>query len=541
MSKTGATNQENHIEDLESLRRYTESLTNFLPVAFCIVNSLDLILDANRFFEKVAGYDPTEVVGMEIRDLFLEKEEIASLTNELREIRDQVEKELSLITKNEKIVPVKISVISRKKEGDFVGYLMTITDVSDKRELRREMQDELEEKTEQLEKKANQMEDSRSALLNILEDVDQSFKEAEKERIKTAAIIENFIDGMLFFSADNYLNIVNPKMEEFFDVKSRDVTGRDLEDLTSFPTLEPLIDFITNKEGDEITDLFREELKVSESFYLEVTTTRISKDDEDLGTLVHVHDITREKRIERIKSEFVSVAAHQLRTPLSGIKWTLETFKEEVIEEKEKLTEEEQTLLQKAYDANERMVRLVNDLLNVSRIEEGRYVYEPEKIDIYEALEPVIKDYKETIKEKENIDFKVNKIKRSLPSVKIDAEKIHIVLQNFLDNAIKYTDEGEIVLTIDSPNSDTIKISVQDDGIGIPEEQQERLFNKFFRAENVQRKDVEGSGLGLFISKNIVEAHGGEIGFDSTEGEGSIFYFTLPVEKEDEENFIRDF
>lgn len=541
MSKKKKSNQKTHIEDLESLRKYTESLTSLLPVAFCIVNSLDFILDANNSFEKISGYNSIQVIGMGISKFFLEKEEINSLVGELREMRKQVEKELNLITKNEKIIPVKISAIRKKREGKFVGYLMTITDVSEKRELRREMQKELEEKTKQLKKKAKQMENSRSALLNILEDVDQSFKEAEKERKKTVAIIENFIDGMLFFSSDHYLSIVNPKMEEFFDIKAEDVTGKNLKDLIDFPNLKPLINFITNEKDNRILDLFRKELQISESFYLEVTTTKISKEEENLGTLIHVHDISREKRIERIKSEFVSVAAHQLRTPLSGIKWTIETFIEEVADEKGKLTKEERKLLRKAYDANERIVGLVNDLLNVSRIEEGRYVYEPEEADICETIEPVIKEYEQSIKGKENIKFKVNKVKKNYPSVKIDAEKINIVLQNFLDNAMKYTDEGEIVLTVDCPDSETIKISVQDDGIGIPEGQHERLFDKFFRAENVQRKDVEGSGLGLFISKNIIEAHGGEIGFNSTKGTGSIFYFTLPVEKKDEENFIREF
>ncbi|MGM0439025.1 MAG: ATP-binding protein [Patescibacteria group bacterium] len=527
--------------DLKKLKAYTEELTNFLPVSFCVVNLNDKILESNKFFEDLTGYSQIDSVGLVVNDLFLEKEEIADLLVEIKKSDERQEKEMTLITKNEDIIPVNVSGVSRKnKKNGLTGYFLTVVNTSKRRRIKKKYRKKLDKKTKKLEEKAKQMEDSRSALLNILEDVDRSYKEAEKERTKTVAIIENFIDGMLFFDENNRLSIINPKAEEFFDIKARDVTDRSLTELATFPTLKPLIKFIKKEETKGVKDLFREELQINEDFYLEVTTTKI-EEEENLGTLVHIHDITREKRIERIKSEFVSVAAHQLRTPLSGIKWTLETFLEEAAEEKQKLNEDEETLIRKAYNANERMVNLVNDLLNVSRIEEGRYVYDPETTDIYKVLNPVINDYKETFKEKDGLEFKVNKVKNKLPKVKVDPEKIGIVIQNFLDNAIKYTDEGEVVLSVNMTNDDKIRISVQDDGIGIPEEQQERLFNKFFRAENVQRKDVEGSGLGLFISKNIIEAHGGDIGFNSTEGEGSIFYFTLPITKEQKEGFFREF
>ena len=504
------------------------------PVPVCVVNKEGVVLRTNDQFLDLSGY---EKIKKNLADFIMEKEEIDDFLVDLKKEKKLEDKEVTLITKKEKTVPVKLSGVMKEDK-----LFISIVDISKRRELKKEMENKLKEKTKELEKKAKQMEDSRSALLNILEDVDKSYKEAEKERTKTVAIIENFIDGMLFFNEENYLTIVNPKAEEFFDIKARDVTHRDLDELATFPTLKPLVEFIEDEEKEgSIGNLFREELQLDEDFYLEVTTTKIADDEENLGTLVHVHDITREKRVERIKSEFVSVAAHQLRTPLSGIKWTLETFLEEAAEEKGKLNEDEETLIRKAYRANERMVNLVNDLLNVSRIEEGRYVYEPEVMDIYEAIKPTIEEYEETFKEKDNLEFSVNKIKDKFPKVKIDAEKIQIVVQNFLDNAIKYTDEGEVVLSL-STTDEGIRVSVQDDGVGIPEEQQERLFNKFFRAENIQKKDVEGSGLGLFISKNIIEAHDGKIGFNSTEGEGSIFYFTLPTtNKEDEENFIRDF
>lgn len=523
----------------EIQKNYTATdLRRFLPVSFCFADEKDLIIEGSKTFLELTEYSRDEVEGLPVEDLFLEKEEIEDLFLEIKNKKEKGERELTLITKQEQVIPVSVVGNGRKK-GE--GYFLTLINAEEERKKRKRLKEKLNEKDKKLKKKSKQMEDSRSALLNILEDVDKSYKEAEKERTKTVAIIENFIDGMLFFDEENRLTIINSKAEEFFDIKARDVVKRDFEDLNTFPTLKPLTEFIRDKDQDGIANLFREELQMGEEFYLEVTTTKIEEKEGKSGTLVHIHDISREKRIERIKSEFVSVAAHQLRTPLSGIKWTLETFLEEAVEEKDKLDDDEKMLIRKAYNANERMVSLVNDLLNVSRIEEGRYVYEPEVVDLYEVLDPLISEYRETFKEKDNLELKVNKVKKESPAVKVDAEKIMIVIQNFLDNAIKYTDEGEVTLSINMIEDKKVRISVQDEGIGIPEEQQKRLFNKFFRAENVVRKDVEGSGLGLFISKNIVEAHNGEIGFNSAEGEGSVFWFTLPIAKEEKEGFLRDF
>jgi signal transduction histidine kinase len=228
-----------------------------------------------------------------------------------------------------------------------------------------------------------------------------------------------------------------------------------------------------------------------------------------------------------VKTEFVSLAAHQLRTPLAGIKWTLET----VLEEKDEanLPEEIVDFIKKAAEANERMVSLVNELLNVTRIEEGRYVYDPKNVNMKKVVEASLKEHKEEI-ERKGIKFSLSQPEKDISFVKADEEKLTVVVQNFLDNALKYTKEGEISLKLEELKEEKkIKVSVSDTGVGIPEEEKIKIFNKFVRGENVQRMDTEGSGLGLFISKNIIEAHKGEIGFDSKEGGGSTFFFTLPI------------
>jgi signal transduction histidine kinase len=232
--------------------------------------------------------------------------------------------------------------------------------------------------------------------------------------------------------------------------------------------------------------------------------------------------------IEKLKTEFVSVAAHQLRTPLSAIKWTLRMILDGEVGE---ITDEQREFLEKTYEANERMILLINDLLNVAKIEEGRYFYRAYLTD----LEPIVKsmvDYYQEEAKRKSITLKLVKMSDYFPRVMIDPEKIKLAIQNLLDNALHYTQKGgSVTVTLIHGDKDVL-CAIKDSGVGIPKSQQSRVFTKFFRAENVIRMQTEGSGLGLFITKNIIEAHNGKIWFESEEGKGTTFYFSLPIKDE---------
>jgi PAS domain S-box-containing protein len=364
------------------------------------------------------------------------------------------------------------------------------------------------------------------ALLNILEDVEDARIKAVEEKNKTLAIITNFSDGLLVFDERKNLTLINPSAEDFFEVKASEVIGRSLSELMEFSKFKGLIELFIS----ETKEIFRKELKVKESLILEVSIIHIKRGKEILGNLIILHDITREKEIERIKSEFVSLTAHQLRTPLSAIKWTLKMILDGDLG---KINKDQEDYLQKTYISNERMIHLINDLLNVSRIEEGKYLYRPAFVQLDELTQLVISSYKSEL-ERRNLKLIFKKPDKALPKVKIDVEKINLVITNFLDNAVKYTSsKGEIKICLNyMEKRKEIEFSIKDSGIGIPERDQKRLFTKFFRSENAVRMETDGSGLGLFITKNIIEAHGGRVWFESKDGKGSTFYFVLPVVKE---------
>jgi PAS domain S-box-containing protein len=371
-----------------------------------------------------------------------------------------------------------------------------------------------------IERKSEELERTRTALMNILEDVEEERKKTEEEKNKTLAVIINFVDGLLVFDKEGRVSLINPQAENFCKLKGKEVIGKSILELSQFPDFKPIVEAV----GKEMKGIFRKEVPIREDLILEVTTAPIMREEEKIGTLMILHDVTREKMIERMKTEFVSISAHQLRTPLSAIKWTLKMFLDGDLGE---LTKEQREFLEKTYKSNERMINLINDLLNVARIEEGRYLYRPVLADIVPICQSVIDSCKEEI-EKKKLKFRFEKPK-GLPKVRVDVEKISLAIQNLLENAIRYNREGGgIEITLEEKEG-KIKFSIKDTGIGIPKDQQHRVFTKFFRAPNAMRMETEGSGLGLFITKNIIEAHGGEIWFESEEGKGTTFYFTLPV------------
>ncbi len=364
---------------------------------------------------------------------------------------------------------------------------------------------------------------TREALLNILEDVEEVRKEIEEERDKTLSIIENFPEGLLFFDKENRLSSINPRVCYIFGVKPEDLRGKKLNELASVSSLAPLIEIL----GEEIKMGLKKELELKSGLVLEISSISVMKGEEKAGALVILRDITREKIIERLKTEFVSIAAHQLRTPLSAIKWTLRMILDGDLG---KIPKSQEELLKKTYESNERMIHLINDLLNVTRIEEGRFLYNVQKRDMTEILKKLLAPLKRIAK-REKLQLEFNAPKEKIPEVSIDTEKISLTMQNLIENAIHYTEPGgkiKVSLSYLEKKKEVL-FQVQDTGIGIAKQQQKRVFSRFFRGANAVRAETEGTGLGLFIAKNIVEAHGGKIWFESLENKGTTFYFTLPT------------
>ena len=231
------------------------------------------------------------------------------------------------------------------------------------------------------------------------------------------------------------------------------------------------------------------------------------------------------KQLDQSKSEFLSIAAHQLRTPLTGIKGYVSMFLEGDFGD---LTEEQKQQLERIFRSSDRLTRLVDVFLNVSRIETGRLDIKKSKVQLEEVLDEVVNDLTNPAKKK-NIEITVQKPENPLPIMLLDKDKIHYVFMNLVDNAIKYTPKGWINVRM-SRSKSLVTIEIRDSGMGIDPNEIDKLFQKFSRAEAISRIHTGGSGLGLFIARKIVEGHGGRIWAESEgDGKGSSFTFTLPI------------
>lgn len=233
----------------------------------------------------------------------------------------------------------------------------------------------------------------------------------------------------------------------------------------------------------------------------------------------------RLREIDRAKSQFVSIAAHQLRTPLSAIKWIFSML---LSGDFGKVSVSQRQAVERGRDSTDRLITLVSDLLNVARIEGGQIIYRFDPLRIEEVIGQVLDDMRPRAEAK-GITLTIKKPPRALPEGRGDPEKMQLALQNIIENAVIYTPEGgSITIKIARKGRDHYQVIVTDTGIGIPKEQQSSLFEKFFRGSNVIRLQIQGTGLGLYITARIIEAHGGSIDVMSAEGKGTTFTLTLP-------------
>jgi len=362
----------------------------------------------------------------------------------------------------------------------------------------------------------------------------QSNLEIKVERNELKSIIANLLDGVMAYDPDFRILVVNRAAEAIFGLKESDILNRQftLESVRDpkygifsqvmFSSLAPVV-MRRSPEGayPQIVDIILEEPRRE----LRVVTDRII---DPAGTLIGyvkiVRDRTRETGLLRSKTDFITTAAHQLRTPLTSLHWSLESIAQNATED---LKEPAQTAL----TSSERLLKIVNDLLDVSKMEEGKFGYQFQETDIVSLVERVLAD-KKPFAEENKVNLYFTKPEVPIPKLMVDADKIAMVISNLVDNAVLYNVEnGEITVSL-APlaGKPYVEIRVKDTGVGIPEDEMPKLFTKFFRAKNIVEAVTSGSGLGLYIVANIVRKHGGDIRAESQLNRGTTFFFTLPTD-----------
>ncbi len=230
-------------------------------------------------------------------------------------------------------------------------------------------------------------------------------------------------------------------------------------------------------------------------------------------------------KLNAVKSDLISISAHELRTSLSALKWILKMFIDKDIGE---ITSEQEAFIERALQSNNRMIDLVNKLLTLNHSEELALPFSFEKMEVIKTMEQTIFEFSGEA-HKKDIELIFLKPKNELPEINGDEEMLRVVFQNLIENAIKYSDKDDKIFISLKQKEGDVEISIRDTGIGIKKGEQEKIFTKFFRGSNAIEKEANGSGLGLFAAKNIIEHHKGKIWFQSNIESGTTFFITLPI------------
>jgi NtrC-family two-component system sensor histidine kinase KinB len=351
-------------------------------------------------------------------------------------------------------------------------------------------------------------------------------KQVVAEKQKSEAIIRSIDDGIIVVDAEFKVTDLNPMAEQALRMQPQEARGRHFLEVVKS---EELFHYVKQsvasglppaiEEGQDVFAVARNH----ERSYYQFSVTPVHAGAGSLpGVVVVLRDVTKLKELDRMKSEFIMTASHELRTPLTSIGMSVGLLFESAMG---RLNEKEQELLAAAQEEVQRLKALVNNLLDLSKIEAGKISIDSQRTPVsllFEKAAAVLK----TQAERDSIELTCE-LRQDLPSIRADANKITWVLTNLISNALRYTTPGGHIRLSAEQIGPHLHVSVADDGAGIPYEYQARIFDKFVRVEGDQ--SAGGSGLGLAICKEIIRAHGGTIWVESVPGEGSTFTFTVPV------------
>jgi len=349
-----------------------------------------------------------------------------------------------------------------------------------------------------------------------------------KDLIKYKLAIKNISEQIVISDKDGIVLFANSATERITGYSSTEIVGTKAGKLWgNLMTKEYYKKLWQTIKVDKLT-FFSEitnKRKNGEKYTAEIKISPIlDKNGEVEFFVASERDVTNIRKIDQIKTQFISLASHQLRTPLSSIKWNTEML---IKGEIGTLDDEQKDVLKNIYQAIQRMITLVNNLLNVSTIESGKLVINPEPTNLIEVAKEIVINLKEAL-DKKKISLNTN-FQLELSQVNVDSDLIKEVLINLLTNAVKYSKVGgSIGLSIKQIEGYVIA-EIKDDGIGIPLKDQSSIFNKFSRGSNVLKADADGSGLGLYMTKIIIESSNGKIWFESSEDVGTTFWFSIPI------------
>lgn len=460
-------------------------------------------LDVNNAFTEVLGFKKSEVIGKTVLSLNIWAENIDR------------EKMIEDLMKNKVIRDREYKF--RKKNGEIITCLcsMTTLTIAEKKYLLvLGINIEDRKKTEEKLAKVN---------MDIL-----------TEKHKLEAILRDMGDAVFVTDDKKKIILANKAMELLLGLKEKEIVGKDIEE-----TLALSYEITGEKPLDLIENVFlkKKQTKPAETLVIKnksgasvlvdgVASPIVGENMNLIGTVWILRDVSKEKELQKMRTDFISLASHQLRTPLTGIKWFVELLDENA---SKMPIDKVQEYIRKIGESNNRMIDLVNDLMTTSRADSGKLPKDVASYLVRDLLQQAIDEQGRIFLDK---NIKIEGMELIPKDLEIDADMVQMVqvFGNLFNNAASYSPAGSRIEVGAESKLSKVKIFVRDHGMGIPMNQQNKVFSKFFRADNVA-KTIPGSGLGLYVAKSMVENHGGKMWFESKENLGTSFFVELPIKQ----------
>ena len=495
-------NLEQNTQIIKASEQKFRSLTELSISGIVILNSKDKIDLWNSSAENIFGWKSKEMIGKNLSEIFPDE----NIKGDIYNLK-QIISEKNLINlnktlesfgkrKNGEIFPLEISFSTWKvKDESFFCYIMR--DISQ----RRKNEKDLSNKKKKLE-----------ALVNDL----KIFKLAMDKAFAHIVITDK--DGVILYANKSTEEITGYNHDEIIG-QTPSLWGKQMS-LSFYEDFWRIIKIEKRNFTGEITN----KRKNGELYQAEIRVSPVLGSNDEVEFFVALErDITEEREMDKAKTEFISLAAHQLKTPLTTISLASEILSRGIDGE---MSKENKKHLKSIFMEIKGMTEMIDIFLNISRIEMGKFPIETESIKLFDILEKAVKEILPQTKDKK-IHFK-KEYKKNLPILNLDKKVMNIILENFLSNAVKYSQKnGEIILGVEENNNHII-IKVTDNGIGIPDSEQSKIFTKMFRANNVNKIKSNGSGLGLYLVKNLAEQSGFNVSFISKENVGTTFMISIP-------------
>lgn len=528
LSKTFNNMLDNISEKNDALKKESSQLKTLLSSiseGLLLVDKKYNIILANAAASKILRMKNIDLKGKNLKETIemlhsmenvpVEKWPFEHVFRNSRSINLKLNDDYYIKTREGRIFPIEMAIGPIESEGTY-GAVAVFRDTTEMKLIEEER------------------EFSRKNLESVLKSIYIERDNVQEEKNKLEALLNSVGDAVLAIDEEKKIIVFNPIAEKITGLKMNDVEKEKFGNSIKFIEEESgkeSSDFINkvllNGEKIELNDLAIMNRK-GKKVLIDINAAPIvNYKGKIMGCIIIFKDVTFKREAERMRTDFVSIVSHQLRTPLSAMKWFLEILLDGDVG---RLKKEQREVVEEIHESNSSMINFVNQMLNVSRIESHHLAINIEKIKLCKTIGDLLKEVKPFFKEKKQ-KLSYSCLAEQDLEINTDRNLLRNVLSSVMLNASRYTPQkGNIELIVSRYDKDFVLFKVKDNGIGIPEEEKVKIFRKFSRASNAIRYEANGTGLGLYVVKSIINMVCGKIWFESEENKGTTFYFTLPIE-----------